>query len=107
MVLVVFEYSLAHPTRHFLWILFDGLVDVGLDHVAGVIVGVLARLLLRLVIIEGAFLLLLVRVLCVTCAGANVEPVSIILLARQVVELIELTKYEFFPWISYAAGDLT
>lgn len=83
-----------------IWVLLNSLANVGVDHVACQIIRVVARLLLRLVVVERA-LLVEYSVLLAILADIlpDIESVSVILLARQVVEFVEFRKDEVFSGI--------
>lgn len=83
-----------------IWVLLNCLVNVGVDHVARQIVRVVARLLLRLVVVERAFLVEHTILLAILAdVWPYIEAVSVILLARQVVQFVEFREDEVLSGI--------
>lgn len=96
----VLPQDLLLKAMQVIWVLLNSLANVGVDHVACQIIRVVARLLLRLVVVERA-LLVEYSVLLAILADIlpDIESVSVILLARQVVEFVEFRKDEVFSGI--------
>ena len=101
----ILEYFVADTTGNFFWILLNSLVHVRVDHVARVVVRVFTGLFLRLVVVKRALLVGQTGLLCFRSnALSDVEPVRVILLARQVVEFVEFAEDEVFFRVFLAAG---
>lgn len=84
-------------------VLLNCLVHVSVDHVASEIVRVVARLLLRLIIVESALLGSIL--FAIFAEGLSyIELVGVIFLARQVVQFVELREDEVFARVCSAAG---